>query len=206
MKKKWTSMIAAGMMAAGVIAGAGTASASAPVTDQSEESVSISSTGSLINELSNAGLSNSVPTISVTAKQGSAVNISNEKTVIDNIIKTGQSLIGNARYGHTYNAPYTMDCSGFTYYIFKQNGIDLKTRDDDKQVSYGKYVPKSQLKAGDLVFYNANKPSKDVTHVGVYIGDGKVLHMANSMSNVTISKLSGSWHTDNYLTARRIVQ
>ncbi|BAU26648.1 NlpC/P60 family protein [Aneurinibacillus soli] len=177
MKKRWASIVLTGMVAVSAFAG----------------TVSTASTASAAS-------------ISVTAQKGSAVNIANEQKVINNIIQTGKNLIGQARYNHTYNAPYTMDCSGFTYYIFKKNGIDLKTRDDDKQVSYGKYVPKSQIKPGDLIFYNANKPSKDVTHVGVYIGDGKVLHMANSTSNVTISKLSGSWHTANYLTARRVIE
>lgn len=177
MKKRWASIVLTGMMAAGAFAGTVSSASAASATS-----------------------------VSVTAQKGSVVNISNEQKVINNIIQTGKNLIGQARYSHTYNAPYTMDCSGFTYYIFKKNGIDLKTRDDDKQVSYGKYVPKNRLKAGDLIFYNANKPRQDVTHVGIYMGDGKVLHMANSSSNVTISKLSSSWHTKNYLTARRIIE
>ncbi|MCP1356141.1 C40 family peptidase [Aneurinibacillus migulanus] len=143
---------------------------------------------------------------SVSAKAGSSVNIKNESQVINNIIKTGKSLMGKAKYNHKYTAGKYMDCSGFTYYIFQKNGINLHTRWDDGQAKYGSYVPKSQLKKGDLVFFSTNKNKKGVTHVGVYLGGGKLLDMANSKRNVAISDLNWSWYKKYYKTAKRIIR
>ncbi|AMA71836.1 MULTISPECIES: C40 family peptidase [Aneurinibacillus] len=142
----------------------------------------------------------------ISAKYGSTLNISNESRVIDNIINTGKGLIGKAKYRHAYVPGKYMDCSGFIYYIFKKNGININTLDDDKQVKLGSYVPKNQLKKGDLVFFSTKKNKWDITHVGIYIGSGKILHMANTKYNVTISSLNSSWYKKYYVTARRVVK
>jgi gamma-D-glutamyl-L-lysine dipeptidyl-peptidase len=143
---------------------------------------------------------------SISAKFGSVVHVSNQDQIIDNVIRTGKSLMGGkAQYDHQYVPGRRMDCSGFTYYLYGKFGVDLHTKDDDRQVNLGKSVPKSQLRKGDLVFYNSNKGRKDVTHVAIYIGNGQVLHMANTASDVTISSLNSSWHKKNYLTARRVI-
>jgi cell wall-associated NlpC family hydrolase len=92
------------------------------------------------------------------------------------------------------------------YYIFQKNGIDIHTRDDDRQVKLGSYVPKSNLQKGDLIFYSTKQDKSDITHVSMYIGNGKVLHMANSQADITISNLNSSWHQKNYVTARRIIE
>ncbi|MCI1693214.1 C40 family peptidase [Aneurinibacillus aneurinilyticus] len=148
----------------------------------------------------------SVSAANVSAKVGSSVDIKNENQVINNIISTGKSLMGKAKYSHKYTAGKYMDCSGFTYYIFKKNGIDLHTRWDDGQAKYGSYVPKSQLKKGDLVFFSTNKNKQGITHVGVYLGNGKLLDMANSKRNVAISDLNWSWYKKYYKTAKRVIK
>jgi cell wall-associated NlpC family hydrolase len=140
----------------------------------------------------------------VSATSGSAINVSNADQKINDIISTGESLIGKAHYSHNYVPGKYMDCSQFMYYIFKENGIDLGTKWDDGQSKLGSYVPKSQLKKGDLIFYST-KPN-NITHVSMYIGNGKVLHMANTHSNVTISDLNSSWHQKYYVEAKRIIK
>ncbi|GEN32598.1 MULTISPECIES: C40 family peptidase [Aneurinibacillus] len=143
----------------------------------------------------------------VSAKFGTTVNVANENRVIDNIIRTGKSLMGGkAQYSHNYVPGKYMDCSQFIYYIFKKNGIDIHTRDDDRQVKLGSYVPKSKLQKGDLIFYSTKKNKWDITHVSMYIGNGKVLHMANTKYDVTISNLNSSWHQKYYVTARRVIK
>lgn len=123
----------------------------------------------------------------------------------DAIVQTALDLVGRAQYGSYSESRLTFDCSGFVYYVFKKNGIDLKTRDDDKQVKLGRYVAKRDLQKGDLVFFNANPSDRsDVTHVGIYIGDGKIVHSANSRSDVTITSLDSSWYTKYYKNARRV--
>lgn len=143
---------------------------------------------------------------SVSAKFGQTVNVPNKTDVIDNIIRTGKGLEGIAHYSHNYQPRKYMDCSQFMYYIFQKNGIDIHTRDDDRQVKLGSYVPKSNLQKGDLIFYSTKQDKSDITHVSMYIGNGKVLHMANSQADITISNLNSSWHQKNYVTARRIIE
>lgn len=127
----------------------------------------------------------------------------------DSIINTAMSLIGKAtynRYIYKPTYPYEFGCSGFIMYVFLQNGIDLNTRDTQFQAILGEYLPKDQLRKGDLVFFDSNpNDSSPVTHDGIYIGDNKIIHMADSISNVKISDLSGSYYTKYYRMARRVI-
>lgn len=126
----------------------------------------------------------------------------------DQIVNIAMSLRGKVQYAHAFDpGKLIFDCSGFTWYVYKQAGIDLGTRDDDKQALLGQYVPKSELQKGDLVFFwNSSSTSKtDVGHAGIYIGDGKYIHNANSTYDVTVSNLYGTYATEHYITARRIL-
>lgn len=126
----------------------------------------------------------------------------------DQIVSIAQSLQGKVQYANAFDPiRLIFDCSGFTWYVYKQAGIDLGTRDDDKQALLGQYVPKAELQKGDLVFFwNSGSTSKtDVGHVGIYIGDGKYIHNANSTYDVIVSNLYGSYAIERYITARRIL-
>ncbi|MGM0865721.1 MAG: C40 family peptidase [Bacillota bacterium] len=126
----------------------------------------------------------------------------------DNIISTAKSLIGKATYErYVYNPPHQFGCSGFIYYAFKQNGIDLATRDTNVQAQLGEYVPKDQLQKGDIVFFDSNPNDNDpVTHNGIYIGDNKIIHMADEKNDILISDLDGKeYYQKNYKTARRVL-
>ncbi len=128
----------------------------------------------------------------------------------DDIIQTAKNLIGKAtyeRYVYKPTYPYEFGCSGFIYYAFKQNGIDLATRDTDVQAQLGEYVPKDQLQKGDIVFFDSNPNDNDpIDHNGIYIGDNKIIHMADEDSDILISDLDGKrYYSDNYKTARRVL-
>ncbi|WCK56659.1 NlpC/P60 family protein [Aneurinibacillus sp. Ricciae_BoGa-3] len=118
------------------------------------------------------------------------------------VVQTAKSIVGRGHYAHTYDpAHLTFDCSGFTYYVFQQNGINLHSKSPAGQMSQGQYVPKSQLQPGDLVFFGS---ASHVQHVAIYVGNGQVVDAANSQRGVTYSNLSWSWYTNSYLTARRV--
>lgn len=128
----------------------------------------------------------------------------------DAIVKTGISLINKATYnGSVYKPtyPYEFGCSGFISFVFLQNGIELNTRNTQFQAQLGVYVPKDQLKKGDLVFFDSNPyDSYPVTHDGIYIGDNKIIHMADTINNVIISDLnSSSYYRNYYKMARRLI-
>lgn len=107
------------------------------------------------------------------------------------------------RYGGT--SPSTgFDCSGLVTYVFRQyNGYTFKSRTslylDGVRVTY------SELQPGDLVFFDtAGRGS--ITHVGIYLGNGQMIHAPNSRSCVKIVSMTpGSYYYSTYKGARRIV-
>lgn len=90
------------------------------------------------------------------------------------------------------------DCSGFTSLIYKEFGVTLP-KTVSGQVNKGTYVKKADLQKGDLVFYSSG--SRYATHVGIYIGDGKVIHESNPRDGVKISSVNMM----KYITARRVI-
>jgi len=80
--------------------------------------------------------------------------------------------------------PNSFDCSGLVMWAFKQAGVSLP-RTAAAQSSAGTAVSRSQLKPGDLVFFYS-----PVSHVGIYVGDGKVLNASQSGEPVKISNMA----------------
>jgi len=109
-------------------------------------------------------------------------------------------------YDYVYGAESPedgFDCSGLTWYCYGQFGYKLERRASMQQKKNGTTVSKSKLKVGDLVFFSSNGES--VTHVGIYIGDGKFVHAANSTAGVIISDLNSAYYTKCWFGAKRIV-
>ncbi len=96
------------------------------------------------------------------------------------------------------------DCSGFTKYVYSNFGISLERTSVD-QASQGKHVDKSDLKVGDLVFFDTNGGHNRINHVGIYIGSGKFIHASSPRYDVTITSLSDDYYARSYMTARRIL-
>lgn len=123
----------------------------------------------------------------------------------DKVVSFAKSLKGKVKYKFGVNNPSKLifDCSSFTKYVFSKQGVNLKWS-SKAQSKQGKYVSKSKLKAGDLVFFSVSKKGQ-VNHVGIYIGNGKFIHNTNSKSfnGVLISKLSD--YNSRYITARRVL-
>ena len=103
----------------------------------------------------------------------------------------------------TTNNKYT-DCSALMQLIFRQFGIDLP-RTSREQAKVGKSVKKSELKQGDLVFFDTTGNGK-INHVGIYIGNNEFLHASPIFKDgVGISKLNSSYWSKHYETARSVL-
>jgi cell wall-associated NlpC family hydrolase len=93
-----------------------------------------------------------------------------------------------AQVGKAYvwggNGPNAYDCSGLTTAAYKQAGITIP-RTSYSQFNVGTPVTLAQLKPGDLVFYYAG-----ISHVGMYIGNGRIVHAANPTSGVTTASVT----------------
>lgn len=92
------------------------------------------------------------------------------------------------------------DCSGFVMWVHKSSGINI-AREAPDQFRRGKKIKKSNLRAGDIVFFETYKPGP--SHVGIYDGKGSFIHSPNSKSRVKYTKLSNSYYKKRYLGARR---
>lgn len=79
------------------------------------------------------------------------------------------------------------DCSGFTQQIYKKFGVSLPHHAADQAKMGTKITSKKNLKAGDLVFFGSKN---NITHVGIYGGDGKFIESPHTGASVRVSKLS----------------
>lgn len=97
----------------------------------------------------------------------------------DKVIEQSKKYLG-VRYVYGGTTPSGgFDCSGFTSYVFKDLGINLK-RTASQQYTQGKAVSKSNLKKGDLVFFAGVGGKGRITHVGIYISNGNMISATTS--------------------------
>jgi cell wall-associated NlpC family hydrolase len=104
-------------------------------------------------------------------------------------------------YRHGGSSGRGFDCSGFTSYVYRNAaGISLP-RTSGGQSDIGSAVLKSDLKQGDIVYFNTN--GHNVSHVGIYIGGNSFVH-ASCSKGITVTSLSDSYYAPRYLGARRV--
>lgn len=120
-------------------------------------------------------------------------------TTGNSVIATAQKYMG-VPYVWGGATPAGFDCSGFTQYVLKQNGVTIP-RTAAEQFAAGTPVEKANLKVGDLVFFTTYKPG--ASHVGFYMGGGKFIHASSAAEAVTISALDEDYYTQRYIGARR---
>lgn len=117
----------------------------------------------------------------------------------EQIISTAKSFLGVPyKWGGT--TPDGFDCSGFTSYVFATQNISLPRVSVD-QYGIGTSVSFSDLIPGDLVFFTFSS-SKQVSHVGIYIGDNQFISATNS-KGIAIYSFSTYW-SNAYVGAKRV--
>lgn len=98
------------------------------------------------------------------------------------------------------------DCSGFTSYVYKNFGYSL-SRSSGGQANNGKRVEKEDLQPGDLVIYK-NQSLTKIGHVGIYIGNNKMIHASEPGVGVTITDIDSKAHKypQRFVMGRRIIK
>lgn len=146
-----------------------------------------------------------------------------EALSLKEILEMGPRLLGKPYvFGAsvTKDAPNCFDCSSLVAHLYAEAGVWLPRLSVD-QLVYGDPIEKESISAGDLVFSNSGQgkihtvsvlcmPGTEVPfgvdHVGLYVGDGKVLHATRSAGTVVVEKLSESAQFKNVVAVRRYIK
>ncbi|NNU90881.1 C40 family peptidase [Anoxybacillus sp. CHMUD] len=116
------------------------------------------------------------------------------------LIAEAHKVIGTPyRAGGT--TPKGFDCSGFVGYTYKKVGVSLP-RSSGAMYKKGKPVSLKQLAPGDLLFFKTSK-HKGISHVAIYIGNGRMIH-ATSSKGVKVDSIHQSYWKQRFVGAKRL--
>lgn len=97
-----------------------------------------------------------------------------------------------------------LDCSGFVRLVFKETIGTLLPRTAREMSEVGQNVDNTELKPGDLVFFNTMK--RAFSHVGIYLGDNYFLHAPRKGAEVRVEDMRQSYWVQRYNGARRVIE
>jgi len=122
---------------------------------------------------------------------------------VSKVVATAKSLLGTPYvWGGDAITDGGFDCSGLTQYTFKSLGYTLNRISVD-QSKQGQTVAKENLQAGDLVFYSLAGDGR-ISHVGIYIGDGKMIHSPKTGDVVKTTDVTTAYWQTRFIAAKRI--
>jgi cell wall-associated NlpC family hydrolase len=126
-------------------------------------------------------------------------------------VSNGQAMVDFAMQyqGYPYvwagNTPSGgFDCSGFTQYVVQNVlGYDI-THSTDIQATYGSAVAWGEWQPGDLIFFVGTGGSGYISHVGIYIGNGEMIHAENPGTGVVVSSVYSDYYSSHYYSSVRL--
>jgi len=130
--------------------------------------------------------------------------ITNTKIKVE---KYAKKFLGN-KYVWGATGPKTFDCSGFTQKVYKQCTGIIIPRVSREQAKVGKYIKFTELKKGDMVFFDTTKRRLGkVNHVGIYLSNGDFIHASSGGKRVMITNFNKKrFYKNRFLWGRRIIQ
>lgn len=139
----------------------------------------------------------------------SYIKLAAEPTIIqqkiDLVLNTAFSLIGTPYvWGGSNLSDGGFDCSGFTQYVFSKAGYSLPRISKD-QAALGNIVYKNDIAPGDLIFFSFDQ-NGIISHVGIYVGDGKMIHSPKTGDTVKLTDITTSYWQSRIVTIRRIIK
>ncbi|TDF63898.1 C40 family peptidase [Cupriavidus sp. L7L] len=127
---------------------------------------------------------------------------SNVASKAGDLVMNALGLIG-VRYRFGGNSPESgLDCSGFVRYVFHDTFGFMLPRRSVEISRVGTNVATSDLRPGDLVFFNTMRQT--FSHVGIYIGDNKFVHAPSTGSKIRVDDMRAAYWVTRYNGARRI--
>ena len=145
----------------------------------------------------------------VTPKQSLNSKKSPPKAVVkDDILQDELVKYLGTRYQRGGSGPGGVDCSGFARLIYKNiYGIELPHNAASQSKcppSLLKRVSPERLQPGDLIFFSTSNKKKGISHVGLYLSDGKFIHASRSKREVTISALDDNHWRSKIVSTKRL--
>ena len=124
------------------------------------------------------------------------------------VLETADQFIG-VPYTWGGNSPSSgFDCSGFTRYVFAKQGIQLpRTAREQSRAGQGVALDFAALVPGDILLFA--EPNEAISHVAIYVGDGRIIHASSAMGGVTYLDLGGdrgAWYVQNMVAVRRLMK
>lgn len=119
----------------------------------------------------------------------------------DKMVAMARQFLG-LRYLWAGISPYGFDCSGLMYTLHRVLGFDIP-RDADDQRNSGQPVAPEALQPGDMLFFAYEHGQGFVHHVGMYIGNGRMIQSRTPGKQVDIAQLTEMRYAPEYVTARR---
>lgn len=127
---------------------------------------------------------------------------SDERALRKSIIHTAKAQIG-VPYKLGGMSPRGFDCSGFTLYSYRRNGVRLP-RTAAQQYRFGKKIVIRQARPGDLLFFDTN--GGRVSHVAVYLGKGSFVHSPSTGNTVRVDSVRNPYWKTHYCGAARYIR
>ncbi|WP_353191756.1 C40 family peptidase [Pandoraea pnomenusa] len=128
--------------------------------------------------------------------------LSNVTDKASDVVLGALNYIG-VRYKYGGNTPDSgLDCSGFVRYVFQDTLNFMLPRRSEEMSQVGERIAKTDLKPGDLVFFNTMRRS--FSHVGIYIGGDKFVHAPATGGKIRVEDLRESYWSARYNGARRV--
>ncbi|MDU1202164.1 MAG: SH3 domain-containing protein [Clostridiales bacterium] len=174
------------------------------------QSVNVLSTSNGWSKINYSGSTGYVSSQYLQSKKPSSSSSSNSGSTsvsssASSVIAYAKTLLGKP-YVWGAQGPNSFDCSGFTYYVFKNKAGIVLPRTSSAQSKYGTSVSWSNLKAGDLMFFDTNGANNgQVSHVGLYVGNGQMIHASSSQRKIVITSVNTSYYKNAFVNARRVL-
>lgn len=124
-------------------------------------------------------------------------------TRASDLVVNALSFLGvKYRYGGD-SARSGFDCSGFVRYVYQETLGTVLPHNAAQQAREGEKIPESQLRPGDLVFFNTLR--RAFSHVGIYIGNGQFIHSPRTGETIRVESLDAPYWARRFDGARRIL-
>lgn len=131
-------------------------------------------------------------------------------STIERVIKLAMEIEADDRYGYVWGGKKPsdggFDCSGFVAYVYNtEAGTNFSPPCSSicRAIPDANIIPRNELKPGDIIFF-WNTSKTDYQHVGLYIGDGKMVHASNSRVGIIVSHIDEPYYLGRYMHAKRV--